>query len=91
MQAPLPTPKRYVVFSFVHSNLAIIQHRLQYARNIYETEPAIAWSFTIGLAGVLIAHIHPSSRPLPLLYSVFAGPALVVISPFTKSDPIHRQ
>jgi hypothetical protein len=28
---------------------------LQYAKNIFETEPAIAWSFTIGLAGTFFA------------------------------------
>jgi hypothetical protein len=57
----------------------------QYAKNIYETEPAIAWSFTIGLAGALL-----SSRVRPL-FTRLAGPALVVISPFSGGDAAKKQ
>jgi hypothetical protein len=57
----------------------------QYAKNIYETEPAIAWSFTIGLAGALL-----SSR-VRHLFTRLAGPALVVISPFSGGDAAKKQ
>jgi hypothetical protein len=39
-----------VCFPFLRVYLHF-DYLMQYARNIYETEPAIAWSFTIGLAG----------------------------------------
>jgi hypothetical protein len=63
---PLANAKAVSLPCLSFSNASANRSR-QYAKNIYETEPAIAWSFTIGLAGVIppfhlpVIH-HPRRR-----------------------------
>jgi hypothetical protein len=53
---PLANAKAVRFYFLLHVDSdCITNFLLQYAKNLYETEPAIAWSFTIGLAGIFVS------------------------------------